>query len=150
MNQNIWGPHMWHTLHVITLNYPIKPLEEDKKKMNTFLIILQDLIPCSVCKRNYIRHLKESPPLKSLNNRKDYVYWMIDLHNKVNSETGKKIYDYDIIINRYNKIYGKKFDLDDNNNNNNTNIINKNNKKYNLHFLLFIFIIIIFFFILYK
>ena len=30
MNQNIWGPHLWFSLHTISFNYPLKPTENDK------------------------------------------------------------------------------------------------------------------------
>jgi hypothetical protein len=90
MNQNIWGPHMWFSLHTISFNYPIKPTENDKYYYKNYFNSLQHVIPCSVCKRNYIRHLNELPIDKAIENRKSLVYWVIDLHNLVNSETGKK------------------------------------------------------------
>ena len=111
MNQNIWGPHMWFSLHTITFDYPINPSESDKENMNNFLITMQYVIPCSVCQKNYKRHLCEKPPNKYLNNRSEFVYWMIDLHNIVNAETGKKIVNYDTVLNRYEKIYQKKIEL---------------------------------------
>ena len=27
----VWGPPMWHTLHTISFNYPVKPTETQKK-----------------------------------------------------------------------------------------------------------------------
>ena len=31
MLTTIWGPNMWHYLHTISFNYPIKPSIDDKK-----------------------------------------------------------------------------------------------------------------------
>ena len=31
MLTTIWGPAMWHTLHTISFNYPVKPSCDDKK-----------------------------------------------------------------------------------------------------------------------
>jgi hypothetical protein len=31
MQTYIWGPPMWHVLHTISFNYPIKPSKNDKK-----------------------------------------------------------------------------------------------------------------------
>ena len=31
MMTSIWGPSMWHTMHTISFNYPVKPTKEDKK-----------------------------------------------------------------------------------------------------------------------
>lgn len=108
MNQNIWGPHMWITLHTISFNYPDNPVQEDKIHMTNFLNNLQYIIPCSVCKKNYKRHLKEVPFKNKLNNRNDFIKWMIDLHNYVNIETGKRLYSYNEVIN----IYENKFNID--------------------------------------
>ena len=34
----IWGPPMWHTLHTISFNYPVKPTKEQiEKEINELL-----------------------------------------------------------------------------------------------------------------
>ena len=108
MNQNIWGSPMWFSLHTITMNYPNKPTYAQKKDYKNFFTSLQYIIPCTVCRRNYQRHLKELPLEQSLNNRKTLVYWLIDMHNMVNAEIGKKIMSYKNVIDKYEKIYDKK------------------------------------------
>ncbi len=112
MNQNIWGPNLWFSLHTMTFTYPLIPSEDDKKNYRTFFYSLQHVIPCAVCKKNYIRHLKEFPVDDHLESRKKLVYWLIDLHNIVNGETGKKILSYDTVIKKYEKVYGKKLILE--------------------------------------
>lgn len=112
MNQNIWGPHLWFSLHTITFNYPLKPTIDDKDNYRNFFNSMKNVIPCSVCKKNYIRHLNEIPIDQHLHNRKSLVYWVIDLHNMVNGETGKKILSYDNVIKKYEDAYGKKIVLD--------------------------------------
>jgi hypothetical protein len=105
MNQNIWGPQMWFTLHSITFNYPLKPTEEDKNNYKNFFTYLQYVIPCTVCQKNYVRHLKESPVEYNLNSREKLVKWLIDLHNMVNGETGKKLLSYNNVIKKYEQAY---------------------------------------------
>lgn len=117
MNQNIWGPSMWFSLHTITFAYPLNPTESEKANYKIFFDNFKNVIPCSVCKKNYIRHLKEHPIDNYLSCRKKLVYWLIDLHNLVNVETGKKILDYSVVINKYEKIYKKKIDLTSDNSN---------------------------------
>ncbi len=112
MNQNIWGPNLWFSLHTMSFVYPLKPSENDKNNYKLFFSSLQYTIPCSVCRKNYIRHLKEYPIDKHLESRKELVYWLIDLHNIVNGETGKKNLSYDTVINKYEKVYGKKLILE--------------------------------------
>jgi hypothetical protein len=112
MNQNIWGPHLWFSLHTISFAYPLKPKDEDKKNYQEFFTQLQHVIPCSVCKKNYKRHLQEFPVNNHLNSRKDIVYWVIDLHNMVNSETGKRVISYEDALKRYEDVYKKEILLD--------------------------------------
>jgi hypothetical protein len=116
MNQNIWGSHLWFSLHTISLNYPLKPNKIDKRDYKNFFINLQEVIPCSVCKTNYKRHLNEHPIDNYLHNRKAIVYWVIDMHNMVNVEIGKKVYSYDKVIKKYEDVYNKKIILDSNSN----------------------------------
>ncbi len=112
MNQNIWGPNLWFSLHTMTFVYPLKPSDNDKINYKTFFESLKFTIPCSICRKNYVRHWKEYPIDKHLNSRKELVYWLIDLHNIVNTETGKKILSYDTVIQKYEKVYGKKLILE--------------------------------------
>ena len=114
MNQNIWGSHLWFSLHTISFNYPLDPSPSDKESYKRFFVNLRDVIPCSVCKKNYIRHLNEHPIDNYLKNRKSLVYWLIDMHNMVNGEIGKKILSYDVVIKKYENVYGKKFKLNSN------------------------------------
>jgi hypothetical protein len=113
MNQNIWGSHMWFSLHTISFNYPLKPSEKDKKQYENYFTSLQFVIPCPVCKKNYIRHIQEHPIQNFLNTRKSLVYWVIDMHNMVNAEIGKKIVSYDTVIKKYESAYNKTLILDE-------------------------------------
>jgi len=145
MNQNIWGPHLWFSLHTISFNYPLKPTIEDKKQYKDFFIALKNVIPCSICKKNYIRHLNELSIDNALDSRKKLVHWMIDLHNMVNGETGKKIMSYEAVIKKYEDVYNKKIKLEPDTiesfeNNNDDNEIKNRNKM--IIYYLFIFFII--------
>lgn len=144
MNQNIWGPHLWFSLHTISFNYPLKPTLEDKEYYKNFFNNLQYVIPCSVCQKNYKRHIKEHPINNFLYSRKALVYWVIDMHNMVNGEIGKKILSYDVVIKKYEEVYKKKIILN-NSIETFTNLIEKKPKasKSKNNFILIIFIILI-------
>jgi hypothetical protein len=159
MNQNIWGPHLWFSLHTISFNYPLNPTKEEKQNYKDFFLSLKHVIPCSICKKNYIRHLNEMPLDNALNSRKDLVYWMIDLHNTVNGETGKKIISPEIVIKKYEDVYKKKIILDNNENNieidkKNNLIYNndekKNNIRYIINYLFIFFLLLLIFSFLYE
>ena len=141
MNQNIWGSTLWFSLHTITMNYPNNPTFIEQKDYKNFFISLENVIPCKVCRKNYQRHLKEHPIDSHLGNRKELVYWLIDIHNMVNAEIGKKIISYDKVIDKYEKIYDKKI-FDDNINLENQKI-NLNNNKYIILFLSILIILVI-------
>ena len=102
---------MWFSLHTISLNYPLKPTNEDKINYGNFFSALQHVIPCPVCKKNYIRHIQEHPINNFLDNRKSLVYWVIDMHNMVNAEIGKKILSYANVIKKYEDVYKKEIIL---------------------------------------
>ena len=147
MNQNIWGSHLWFSLHTISFAYPIKPTITDQNNYKNFFVSLQNVIPCSVCQRNYKRHILEHPIDKHLNSRKDLVYWLIDIHNMVNSEIGKKFMSYDVVLKKYENVYQKDLLVGKNMDYDNANLITNNinnNKKYNLEYILLLILIIIF------
>jgi hypothetical protein len=146
MNQNIWGPHLWFSLHSISFNYPLKPTIEDKNNYKNFFLNLQEVIPCSVCKKNYKRHLNEHPIQDYLDNRKSLVYWLIDMHNMVNVEIGKKLFSYDIVIKKYEDVYQKKIILNNETENQNIegeNIQSKNTKYVHIIYSVFTILIIL-------
>ena len=149
MNQNIWGSHMWFSLHTITFNYPLKPSKEDIHNYKAFFVEFKNVIPCSICKKNYIRHLNELPIDNVLDSRKKLVYWLIDMHNMVNGEIGKKTWSYDAVIKKYEHVYGKKIILDFNGKNEleenyiTNNIDNDIDYKKNIINYFFIFFIIL-------
>ena len=102
---------MWFALHSISFTYPLHPTELDKKRYGKFIELLQYVIPCSVCRKNFRRNLKEFPP--NLNSRKAFAYWLIDIHNEVNSLTGKEHISREKAISLYEKKYNMKIKLED-------------------------------------
>ena len=113
MNQNLWGPKYWFTLHTMTFEFPKHPTEKDRKAYHSIFTSLQYVLPCSVCRRNYKNNLAEHPIENHLYSRKAIVHWLIDIHNKVNAETGKRHYSYDEVIDIYSKLLNRKIELYD-------------------------------------
>lgn len=108
MNPNVWGPHAWIFLHSITFTYPNNPTAENKMNMYNFFSNLGSVLPCDKCKINFSKHLEKHP----LNNRVlcsrgNLVKWLIDIHNDVNSYTGKPKMSYYNVEQFYNKLYGR-------------------------------------------
>lgn len=98
---SIWGPHGWKFMHYVSLGYPNNPSEEDKRKYKSFYTSLQHILPCAKCSHNYSHNLIKYPIDNHLSSRDSLVRWVIDIHNQVNNETGKKEYTYEEALSLY-------------------------------------------------
>ena len=41
MLTSVWGPSLWHYLHTMSFNYPVKPTAKDKKHYREFIMSLK-------------------------------------------------------------------------------------------------------------
>lgn len=112
MNPQIWGSHMWFSLHSITFNYPINPTQEIKERIRNFFNSLEYILPCELCRVHYSQHIRKHPIEFNLDNRRKLVYWLIDVHNLVNRMLGKQVMSHEHVLTLYSKIYGKAIELD--------------------------------------
>jgi hypothetical protein len=127
MNPNIWGPHAWIFLHSITLTYPNHPKKEDRDNYKNFFINLGDILPCSVCREHYKAKLTKTPLTNEiLDSRDKLVSWLIDVHNAINRDTGKKMLTKNQVMEYYNNLYRGK----DSSGSGNNNISNKKHISY--------------------
>lgn len=153
MNQKVWGPGLWLFLHTLTFNYPVNPKKKDKERMRRFFMSLGDILPCRYCRENYAKHLKNNPI--KLNSKREFVRWVICIHNEVNEQEGKQTVKELDVLQSYEKIYGKKIELDENmgmaKNSLFGNMFGYVNENKNNFFTFAIFVIILFFiFFLYS
>ena len=99
-NLNIFGPKLWMLIHIISLNVNT---EIKKKKYINFCILLSHLFPCNKCKYNLQKKLKLYSFEKYIHNNASF-HWSVVLHNTVNEENNKIIYNnikklYDYYLN---------------------------------------------------
>jgi len=111
MNPKFWGPGAWIFLHSITMNYPKEPTEEDKQVYFNFFKNLEHVIPCEKCGYHYSINLQKYPIQQALESRDLFIRWLIQVHNEVNKETGKREYSYEEVIEEY-KYKMKQLDSD--------------------------------------
>jgi len=91
MLTSVWGPSLWHTLHSISFNYPIKPTCQDKKNYKSFILSLKTVLPCKYCRMNFKKNLKDTPLTENvLKNRGNFSRWMYTIHENINKMLGKK------------------------------------------------------------
>ena len=95
IQSNVWGPPLWFFLHSMSLNYPNRPTAKDKERYHGFILSLRYVIPCRICRENFISNIDKMAFSKQhLKNRETFTKFLIDLHNIVNKETGKKRVPY--------------------------------------------------------
>ena len=86
MLTTVWGPSMWHYLHIMSFNYPIHPTKSDKKHYREFIINLQYVLPCKYCRQNLTNNLKQLPiTMQTMNNRETYSKYVYELHEHINN-----------------------------------------------------------------
>ena len=91
MLTSVWGPSLWHYLHVMSFNYPTKPTTQQKKAYKQFILGLRHVLPCGYCRKNLKKNLKCLPlRQKDLKNRNNFSRWIYRLHELVNKMLGKK------------------------------------------------------------
>ena len=91
MMTKIWGPAMWHYLHTMSFNYPVKPTPEDKKHYRDFIINLQYVLPCKYCRMNLTNNFKKKPlQMCDMASRDTFSRYIYELHETVNKMLHKK------------------------------------------------------------
>jgi len=91
MLTKIWGPGLWHFLHVMSFNYPVNPTKEDKKNYKKFLCQLRYVLPCGKCRKNLKKNLKMLPPNPTIfKNRNSFSRYIYKLHETVNKMLHKR------------------------------------------------------------
>ena len=101
VNPSVWGPPLWYRLHMMTFEYPEVATQKDKVMAINYFKEVEKLLPCVKCRVHYRENLEANPIQYNVDTRDELVRWLIDLHNKVNVQTGKRILSYDEAIALY-------------------------------------------------
>jgi len=88
---SVWGPALWHSLHTISFNYPIKPSNDDKKNYRDFMLSLVNTLPCKYCRGNLKKNYKVFPlTMECMKDRNSFSRYVYRLHERINKNLGKK------------------------------------------------------------
>ena len=103
MLTSVWGPSLWHYLHIMSFNYPVKPTKQDIRNYKDFILQLQYVLPCGYCRINLSKNLKHLPLTNDrMKNRGSFSLYIYELHEHINTMLGKKSgLTYDDVRNRY-------------------------------------------------
>jgi len=61
MQTYAWGPALWHSLHMISFNYPVEPTSQQKKQYRNLMLNLVNVLPCKHCRLNLKKNYKIFP-----------------------------------------------------------------------------------------
>ena len=92
---NLWGPILWKIIHITAFNANDN---FSKNKYIEFYKTFAYIIPCSICKNEYLRKINLFPLEKFFNNKNDMINWTILIHNSVNRINRIRDYTYDETI----------------------------------------------------
>lgn len=103
MLTSVWGPSMWHSLHTISFNYPVKPTLKDKRNYMKFIKQLRYVLPCKYCRINLRKNFKKLPlTFKNMESRETFSKYIFNLHELINTMLGKKSgLTYSMVRDRY-------------------------------------------------
>ena len=86
----VWGPALWHSLHTMSFNYPVKPTQNDKKHYRNFMLNLVHVLPCKYCRDNLKKNFKLFPlTMECMKNRNSFSKYVYRLHERINKNLGK-------------------------------------------------------------
>lgn len=91
MLTTVWGPSLWHYLHILSFNFPMKPTKLQKQKHLEFIKNLPYTLPCKYCRINLKKNFKVMPPCnKIVQSRESFSKYIYDLHELINTMLDKK------------------------------------------------------------
>lgn len=103
MLTTVWGPPLWHYLHTMSFNYPVKPTSKDKKNYRDFVLNLVNVLPCGKCRNNLVGNLRKLPlSRRYMKTRGTFSRYIYDLHELVNKMLKKTSYlSFETVRDRY-------------------------------------------------
>jgi len=85
MLTTVWGPGIWHFLHTMSFNYPVKPTAKNKIHYRNFMLNLQNVLPCGKCRENLKQNYKKLPLKREhMKSRETFSKYVYELHELVN------------------------------------------------------------------
>tara|TARA_B110000008_G_C16907554_1_gene539299 strand:+ start:197 stop:811 length:615 start_codon:yes stop_codon:yes gene_type:complete len=100
MDPNVWGPQFWDLLFYISFHTNLK---ENVLDIHMLFGLLENILPCSQCRRHYAIYRKEVSPLTYIKREKEdsASKWLWTIHDMVNQNLGKICIDYDTVLKKH-------------------------------------------------
>lgn len=85
------GRATWTFLHTLAASHPEKPSSEEQRRMTRFMRDFAQVYPCAPCAESFREILKQHPT--NAESGPGFAQWMCAVHNEVNKEIGKEVFD---------------------------------------------------------
>ena len=86
----IWWPYFRDVINIIWMNFT----ESNSDWVSRFFRALWENIPCWSCKENYKTYIEKNQP--DFYEKERCLEWILWLHNEVNKENWKDVWDMDM------------------------------------------------------
>lgn len=96
-----WGHHVWSTIHLVALGYPEHPMLSEREAYRVFYESIGNVLPCEKCRSNFSRHVASNDISQFLGSRQKLFEWTVYLHNSVNKELGKPLWNVEYALSLY-------------------------------------------------
>lgn len=92
---SVWGPGLWLALHIITLNYPEHPTQEQRLQYFEFFRTLGHVLPCHFCQIHFKEYFEQTlgsnkKVSQVFKDRDSLSKWLYDIHENVNIRLHKR------------------------------------------------------------
>eukprot|EP00403_Amphidinium_massartii_P043485 CAMPEP_0178447686 /NCGR_PEP_ID=MMETSP0689_2-20121128/41545_1 /TAXON_ID=160604 /ORGANISM="Amphidinium massartii, Strain CS-259" /LENGTH=83 /DNA_ID=CAMNT_0020072745 /DNA_START=362 /DNA_END=609 /DNA_ORIENTATION=+ len=82
----------------MTLAVPEHVPLEQQQRIKQLMLDMQDVLPCAACGRHLKEHMEQMPIDDHLQERSSLIHWMVELHNAVNRNCGKREWSDDEVL----------------------------------------------------
>ena len=106
LDPKIWGPYGWLFIQSSILSYPNNPSDNEKIVYKQFIESLKIILPCLKCREHITQYIDNNPINDNiLNNRENFLKWILGAQNNINKINNKKLIKYDEFIDYYKNHY---------------------------------------------
>jgi hypothetical protein len=82
ISPDVWGPSLWHFIHVFTFSYPERPSMDEQMNARRFFETLATILPCENCREHTKLYLRQHPP--QVLSRDALIQYAYNFHLAVN------------------------------------------------------------------
>ena len=93
------GSATWKLLHTMSVNFPERPTESERRDMEQFVSLFGRLYPCRPCAEDFVEDVRRHPVDTASGPR--FARWLCGAHNRVNEKLGKEQFDCSKVYERW-------------------------------------------------